>query len=95
MELGTLYASLAVKQKMDEDKQFESFVQESVKRHASHDWGNVCDEDQLINNEALKSGERIISGYLLNETAIWVVTEADRSETLVLFPEERRTDGKE
>ena len=58
-------------------------------RHARGDWGVVCDEDKRLNDEALKDGERLVSAYELKDgTKIWVITEADRSATTVLMPDE-------
>lgn len=58
-------------------------------RHAQGDWGDVCQEDKEANDEALKSGERLLSAYTLPDgEKIWIITEADRSSTTLLFPED-------
>ena len=61
-------------------------------RHAFGDWGDLCDEDKEANNLAVAIGDRIFSSYEvgvgLNATKVWVITEADRSSTCVLLPEE-------
>lgn len=60
-----------------------------VRRHASGDWGDVCDEDADANNEALRLGNRVLSAYNMvgaSEWSVWVITEADRSVTTVLLP---------
>lgn len=66
-------------------------------RHACGDWGNVCDEDKMLNNEALINGDRILSAYPIDpkkpckghgDNCIWIITEADRSVTTMLLPEE-------
>ena len=57
-------------------------------RHSAGDWGDVCDEDKQANDEALESGDRILSSYRLSGTKVWVITEADRSATTILLPEE-------
>ena len=58
-------------------------------KHVQGDWGEVCDEDKLANDEALVNGERILSAYrTLRNEKIWVITEADRSSTCLLKPEE-------
>ena len=58
-------------------------------RHQSGDWGDLCDEDRQLNDEAVKDGSRILSSYALTATGqnVWVITEADRSSTCVLLPE--------
>ena len=46
-------------------------------------------EDAVENEIALGRGFRLLSAYRLNDgTRIWVITEADRSSTCVLLPEE-------
>lgn len=58
-------------------------------RHAGGDWGEVCPEDAEANNRALLEGTRLLSAYTLQEgTRIWIITEADRSSTCILLPEE-------
>jgi hypothetical protein len=64
------------------------FVWESLKRHAKGDWGDLCQEDKQENELSLKEGFRILSAYEHQGEKIWVITEADRSATTVLFPEE-------
>ncbi len=58
-------------------------------RHARGDWGNLCPEDALANDQALEGGGRLFSAYKLRDrTKIWIITEADRSSTCILLPEE-------
>lgn len=57
-------------------------------RHASGDWGDLCPEDLYANFEALQSGGRLLSAYGLGEHRFWVITEADRSVTTVLLPDD-------
>lgn len=65
-------------------------VMRAVLRHASGDWGDLCDEDREENEFALKHGYRLFSVYEREESdsRIYVITEADRSVTTVLLPEE-------
>ncbi len=60
-----------------------------LRRHQSQDWGNVPEEDAESNTAAVNVGLRIISSYCTKLGAkIWIITEADRSSTCVLLPEE-------
>lgn len=63
-------------------------VYAALARHQKGDWGDVCDEDRGLNDEALKDGSRILSVYKDGETKFWIITEADRSATTVLLPED-------
>ncbi|MFI5397703.1 MAG: hypothetical protein ACHQ9S_19375 [Candidatus Binatia bacterium] len=57
--------------------------------HSQGDWGDVCEEDKRLNDRALIEGTRILSAYVAeNGTRFWIITEADRSATTVLLPEE-------
>ena len=57
-------------------------------RHVSGDWGEVCTSDAKLNNAALRHGDRVLSVYRDGETVFWIITEADRSVTTVLLPED-------
>lgn len=61
----------------------------ALNRHVRGDWGDVCEEDWKANDWALRNGERLLSVYhAVNGTKFWIITEADRSATTVLLPEE-------
>lgn len=57
-------------------------------RHARADWGDVDAEDKQANDDAMKNGGRLLSVYKHGETKYWIITEADRSVTTVLLPDE-------
>lgn len=57
-------------------------------RHLLHDWGDVDEHDQQVNDRAVEDGTRIFSVYKKNGRTIWVITEGDRSVTTLLLPEE-------
>lgn len=60
-----------------------------MKRHLTGDWGDVPEEDAEANRRALQEGARLMSSYPLNDgVRIWLITEADRSVTTFLLPEE-------
>jgi hypothetical protein len=63
---------------------------ELLLRHHSGDWGDINSEDIGLNEAALEIGARIFSVYKLAQTGatIWVITEADRSSTTLLLPED-------
>ena len=62
---------------------------EFLRRHQSGDWGEVDREDAAENELSLCEGFRLLSAYSTNKgVKIWVITEADRSATTILLPEE-------
>lgn len=61
----------------------------AMARHARGDWGNLDREDWEANEQALKMGGRLLSSYLSSgNVKFWIITEADRSVTTVLLPED-------
>jgi hypothetical protein len=61
---------------------------EALRRHASGDWGDLCTSDAAQNEAALLNGGRLFSAYHSGETKFWIITEADRSVTTVLLPQD-------
>jgi hypothetical protein len=62
---------------------------EQLRRHHGGDWGDLDAEDVATNNVALKNGARLFSSYQLTaDIKLWIITEADRSVTTLLLPED-------
>ncbi len=62
---------------------------EFLRRHQTGDWGELCDADKRENELSVKHGFRILSAYrTTRDVRLWVITEADRSATTILLPEE-------
>ena len=57
-------------------------------RHATGDWGDLCAFDRRQNEIALRDGYRVFSAYDIPAGRVWIITEADRSVTTILLPEE-------
>lgn len=58
-------------------------------RHAHADWGDLDEHDRAANDLALTAGTRLLSAYRLpDRTTVWVITEADRSATTLLLPDD-------
>jgi hypothetical protein len=58
-------------------------------RHVAGDWGELDDEDRKENELSLERGHRILSSYRLTTgEKVWIITEADRSVTTILLPDE-------
>jgi hypothetical protein len=62
---------------------------ELLSRHVRGDWGELPQEDKAENQFSLENGFRLLSSYRTSAgDKIWVITEADRSVTTLLLPEE-------
>ena len=64
-------------------------MQLALHRHVTGDWGKVGKEDRQANEQALLNGTRLLSIYESSKgVKFWIITEADRSATTVLLPED-------
>lgn len=82
--LGVLLITPGVKEEISHHE-----ILQAISRHAAGDWGDICEEDAKLNNQALKEGDRLFSAYTSsNGIRFYVITEADRSATTVLLPDE-------
>ncbi len=99
IKTGQFFMTAGVSRAVAGSSLFSRFVLGSLGRHKYQDWGDVCHHDAETNDYALAHGGRIISSYnipkYLNiaesmrpQTKIWIITEACRSYTTVLFPSE-------
>lgn len=67
----------------------EDQIIRALRRHQSGDWGAICPGDWRANDDALFDGSRILSVYtIMNGLKFWIITEADRSVTTILLPED-------
>ena len=58
-------------------------------RHQRGDWGDYMDAvDRRANDDAVKYDDRVISSYVFDQGRVWIITEADRSSTCILLPED-------
>jgi hypothetical protein len=61
----------------------------AIQRHQAGDWGDLCEDDKRENQLSLEKGFRLLSAYHANNgTKFWIITEADRTATTVLLPED-------
>ena len=85
-QLGSLVATPGALQALEQAGQSPM---EFLQRHAAGDWGEVDAHDKAENEYSLQQGFRLLSAYRLADgTKIWIITEADRSSTTLLLPEE-------
>ena len=64
-------------------------IDEALGRHARGDWGDLNPDDCRQNELALREGSRLLSAYSdRRDTRFWIITEADRSVTTILLPDD-------
>lgn len=84
--LGQVVATPGALQALEEAHQTPY---EFIGRHIIGDWGELDKADIAENELSVKEGFRILSAYKLRSgVKIWIITEADRSATTLLLPEE-------
>jgi hypothetical protein len=89
--LGQIVATPGALEALEASGQTPQFF---LEKHVQGDWGTVCGEDKLANDQALVDGSRLLSAYkTLKGERIWIITEAKddqgkRVSTTILLPEE-------
>lgn len=91
-DIGDLYITEPVLFQFCKDENFALFVNNSVGRYLSNDWGDLPSSDSALNDSAVKTGnDRILAKYIYlanPELSIYIITEQDRSSTTILFTNE-------
>lgn len=88
-KMGKVVMTRGVNNRIAEDKDYTKFVIDSLNRHENCDWGDILKEDKSENEYSLQKGFRVLSCYTYKKKKkIWIITEAERSATTILFPEE-------
>lgn len=84
--LGQLYITPGAMEALAEAKQDALVL---LTRHVTGDWGDMTDDDKRENDFSVNKRLRILSAYTLSTgVKVWLITEADRSATTFLLPEE-------
>lgn len=93
--LGRIAVTQKVTDLMIMNEAFKHFVQTSLGKHSFGRWGNLSAEEKEMNDRAVSSGGQIRSVYIRSgkkkddpDGKILIITEADRSATTILFPDE-------
>ena len=88
IELGKIVMTNGIARYLAEDVDRFWVLNKCLYRHRCGDWGDLSKEDKHMNDWGVEVGGRILSAYELFGTKIWIITEADRSYTTILLPEE-------
>lgn len=85
LRLGQIVATPDAIRAMSESGQDAAFF---LDQHCAQKWGLVDEQDWALNDQAVAEGGRVLSVYrTLKGQTIWCITEADRSSTCLLLPE--------
>lgn len=84
VKIGRLLVTRTVKEEVPVQR-----IIHALNRFVNEDWGDVCDSDWHLNDQALQNNERILAVYNIKGCGtIWIISDADRMYTTVLRPED-------
>ena len=83
-----LAVTRGINERIATSSRFAAHVAQSITRFKRSDWGEMGEEDIKANDRAIMNDERVLAGYGSDDSRIWIILEADRSHTTILFPEE-------
>lgn len=87
--LGKLVMTQGINNEVAKNEKFAEEISVCLKRYITCDWGEMCNEDKEMNDNALRNGnDRILAAYDTPEGKIYIITEHDRSYTTILFTHE-------
>lgn len=87
--LGKTVMTSRVNKKIAESEKFAREIKICMEKYITCDWGDLCNEDKEMNDNALRNGnDRILAAYDTSEGKVYIITEHDRSATTILFADE-------
>ena len=87
-KLGQVVQTRRIAEACEESEVFEKEIGKAFYRYVFCDWGDTCEEDKKLNDEAIEAGERIVAKYETSKGNVFIITEWDRSYTTILFADE-------
>lgn len=87
-DVGNILKTIGINEAMKEDNKFKYEVISFFTRYMAQDWGDLCDSDKEENEKALLNGNRILACYHSKKGKVYIITEADRSATTIMFASE-------
>ena len=87
--LGNIYMTRRINEEIANNYKFAEEIRFCFERYKNKDWGELCQEDKQMNDDAIKTGnERILAAYDTSKGKIYIITEHDYSATTILFADE-------
>lgn len=88
-ELGQVVQTRGIAAACEESSDFTLEVHQAFYKYLKCDWGDTCEEDKPLNDSAVENNDdRILAKYKTSKGNIFIITEADRSSTCILFADE-------
>ena len=87
-ETGRLLQTRGIAASIEEAPELLNEIINAFNNYICGNWGQLCEEDKQANEEAIENGGRILARYKTSQGDIYIITEADRSVTTILFCDE-------
>jgi hypothetical protein len=91
----TAEAHCELREALPADEDFHAAMRDLIDRHVNGEWGDVCAHDAKVNEQAVRSGARVLSSYTVEGVSLWVISDAAwtdepklREQTTILRPED-------
>lgn len=82
---GNIYMTRGIAHGIEESEYFSLEILTAMNRYLDGDLGELCEYDQILNDEAIQNDDRILAKYSTSKDPIYIITEWDRSATTILF----------
>lgn len=85
------YVTAGINAAIERDAHFAKEVFLATNQYAAHDWGDLCESDKALNEQALQHGGRILAAYNTSLGRVYIITDdttAEKLVTTVLFADE-------
>ena len=87
--LGKIMMSRGIADYIEGNTEYHCEILDYLKRYIHCDWGNLCNDDKIMNDLAVKNNDdRILASYNSSKGKIYIITEWDRSCTTILLAKE-------
>lgn len=89
MKYGRWVMTRGINDTVANDENFAKQITSAIARYRNNDWGDLCDEDKQLNDDAvMRNDDRILAAYKTDKGKVYIITEWDRSATTILFANE-------
>lgn len=87
-QLGKLVMTSGIRNIINEKPSYQYELVNYLNRYMNEDWGDLCDDDKQMNEDAIRNNERLLASYVTSGGNIYIITERDRSYTTILLRSE-------
>ena len=79
--LNEIYITSGIQSKIKESTKFCEEFSKLVRKFFDRDWGDTCKSDCLLNDQAIKTKDRIVALYKTSEGNVFAITEYGHTMT--------------